>query len=169
MPSNHLILYCPLFFLPSIFPRIRVFTNESPKDWSFSLRISAPSEYSVLISFRIDWFDLLDVQDSRALSSTTVRNHQFFGAQPYLWSNSHICTWLLEKPYFWLYGHLLSKWCLWFLIRCLDLSKLFFQRASVFFVFFFLISWLQSPSAVILEPKKIKSATISNFSLFAMK
>ena len=53
MPSNHLILYCPLLFLPSIFPRIRVFTNKSPKDWSFSLRISAPNEYSVLISLEL--------------------------------------------------------------------------------------------------------------------
>ena len=100
MLSNHLILHCPLLFLPLIFPRIKVFTNESPKDWSSSLRISAPNKSSVLISFRIDWFDLLDVQDSRTLSSTTVRNHQFFGAQPYLWSNSHICKWLLGKPCF---------------------------------------------------------------------
>ena len=68
MPSNHLILCCPLLFLPSIFPGIRVFSNESalhlrwPKCWSFSLNISPSSEYSGLISFRIDWLDLLAVQ-----------------------------------------------------------------------------------------------------------
>ena len=68
MPSNHLILCCPLLLLPSIFPSIRVFSNESalhirwPKYWSFSFSISSSSEYSGLISFRIDWFDLLAVQ-----------------------------------------------------------------------------------------------------------
>ena len=68
MPSNHLILCCPLLLLPSIFPSIRVFSNESvlhirwPKDWSFSFGISPSSEYPGLISFRIDWLDLLDVQ-----------------------------------------------------------------------------------------------------------
>ena len=68
MPSNHLILYCPLLLLPSIFPSIRVFSNESalpirwPKYWSFSLNISPSNEYSGLISFRIEWFDLLAVQ-----------------------------------------------------------------------------------------------------------
>ena len=68
MPSNHLILCCPLLVLPSIFPSIRIFSNESalhirwPKYWSFSFRISPSSEYSGLTSFRIDWFDLLAVQ-----------------------------------------------------------------------------------------------------------
>ena len=68
MPSNHLILYCPLLLLPSIFPSIRVFSNElvllirSPKYWSFSFSISTSNEYSELISFRIDWFDLFAVQ-----------------------------------------------------------------------------------------------------------
>ena len=67
MPSNHLILYCPLLLLPSIFPSIRVFSNESvlcirwPKYWSFSFSVSPSNEYSGLISFRIDWLDLLDV------------------------------------------------------------------------------------------------------------
>ena len=69
---------------------------------------------------------------SRVFSSTTVRKHQFFGAQPSLWSNSHIHTWLLEKPYLWLYGPLLAKWCLCFVIHCLDLLQLFFPGASVF-------------------------------------
>ena len=68
MPSNHLILYCPLLLLPSIFPSIRVFSNDSalhirwPKYWSFSFSISPPNEYSGLISFRMDWFDLIAVQ-----------------------------------------------------------------------------------------------------------
>ena len=68
IPSNHLILCCPLLLLPSIFPRIRVFSSESvllirwPKDWSISFSISRSNEYSGLISFRIDWFDLLAVQ-----------------------------------------------------------------------------------------------------------
>ena len=105
MPSNHLILCCPLLFLPSIFPSIRVFSTESvlcirwPKYWSFSFRISPSYEYSGLISFRIDCFDLLAVQQtlSSVFSSITVGNHQFFGTQPSLWSNSQIRTWLLEK------------------------------------------------------------------------
>ena len=98
MPSNHLILCHPLLLLPSIFPSIRVFTNESapcikwPKYWSFS--ISPSNEYSWVISFRIDWFDLLAVQGTlaRVFSNTTVQKHQFFGTQPSLWSNSHIHT-----------------------------------------------------------------------------
>ena len=107
MPFNHLILCHPLLFLPSIFLSIRVFSNESalpirwPKYWSFSLSISPSNEYSGLISFRIDWFDLLDVQGthSQEFSPTPqFKKHQFFGTQPPLWSNSHICTWLLEKP-----------------------------------------------------------------------
>ena len=102
MPSNHLILCCPLLFLPSIFPSIRVFSSELalhirwPKYWSFSIR--PPNEYSRLISFRIDWFDLLVVQGTRRVfSSITIRKCQFFGAQLSLWSNSYIHTWLLEK------------------------------------------------------------------------
>ena len=59
---------------------------------------------------------------SRVFSSTTVQKHQFFGAQPSLLSNSHICTWLLERPWLWLYGPLLAKWCVFFLISCLVLS-----------------------------------------------
>ena len=88
MPSNHLILCRPLLFLPSIFPSIRVFSNESvlcirwPKHWSFSFSISPFNEYSGLISSRIDWFDLLASQGLlRVFSNTTVQKHQFFGAQ----------------------------------------------------------------------------------------
>ena len=105
MPSVHLILCHSLFLLPSIFPSIRVFSNESvlcirwPKYWSFNFSISPSSEYSGLISFRIDWFDLLAVQGTlKSLLQHHSSKNQFFGAQLYLWSNSYICTWLLEKP-----------------------------------------------------------------------
>ena len=98
MPSNHLILCCPLLFLPSIFPIIRVFSNKLalhimwPKYWSFS--ISPSNEYSGLMSFRIDCFDLLTVQRTRIFSSTSIGKHQIFGTQPSLWS-THIHTWLI--------------------------------------------------------------------------
>ena len=95
--SKHPILCCPLLLLPLIFPCIRVFSSELafhirwPKYWILS--ISPSSEYSVLISFRIDWFDFLAVQGTLKLfSSTRMRKHQFFGTQPSLWSNSHIHT-----------------------------------------------------------------------------
>ena len=107
MPTNHLILCHPLILLPSIFPSIRVFSNESvlhirwPKYCSFSFNPS--SEYSGLISFRMDWLmSLLSKGLSRVFSSITIRKHQFFSAQPPLWSNSHIHTRLLEKPLLWL-------------------------------------------------------------------
>ena len=99
MPSNHLILCRPLLLLPSIFPRIRVFSNEWaflirwPKYWSFSFSISPSNEYSGLISFRIDW--LISSQSkglSTLFSNTTVQKHQFFTAQVSLWFNSHIHT-----------------------------------------------------------------------------
>ena len=69
---------------------------------------------------------------SRVFSNTTVQKHQFFGSQPSLWSNSHIRTWLLEKPQLWLYWPLLTQWCLCFLICYLGLSRFFFQGASIF-------------------------------------
>ena len=97
MPSNHIILCHPLLLPPSIFPSIGVFANESvlriswPKYWSFSFSISPSNECSGLISFRIDWFDLLQSKGlSRVFSNTTVQKHQFFRAQLSLWSNSHI-------------------------------------------------------------------------------
>ena len=95
MPSNYLVLCGPPFFLPSIFLRIRVFSNELvlcirwPKYWSFSFSfsISPSNEYSGLISFRTDWLDLLAVKGlSRVFSNTTVQKHQFFSAQLSLWS-----------------------------------------------------------------------------------
>jgi len=88
MASNHLFFCCPLLLLLSIFPSIGVFSNESvfhirwAKDWGFSFSISPSSDYSGLISFRIDWLDLLAVQGlSRFFSNTTVQKHQFFGTQ----------------------------------------------------------------------------------------
>ena len=97
--SNYLIFCCPLLLLPSIFPSMRVFSNESAlcirwlKFWSFSFSISPSNEYSGLISFRIDWFDLLAIQGlSRVFSNTTVQKHQFFSAPLSLWFNSHIHT-----------------------------------------------------------------------------
>ena len=129
MLSNYLILCCPLIPLPSMFPSIRVFSNKSvlcirwPKYWSFSFNIRPSNEYSGLISFRMDWLDLLAVQGlSRAFSNTTVQKHQLFGTQPSSQSKSHIHTWLLEKPWLWLYGPMLAKWCLCFLTCYLGLS-----------------------------------------------
>ena len=99
------ILCCPFLLLPSIIPSTRVFSSELalqiqwPKYWSFSFSISLSDEYSGLISFRIGWLDLLEVQGiSRVFSNTTVQNHQFFGAQPSSQSSSHIHTWPQEKP-----------------------------------------------------------------------
>ena len=103
MPPNHLILCHPLLLLPSIFPSIRVFSNESalyiqwPKYWSIS--VSPSNEYSGL--FPLGLTGLISFQSkglSRVFSSTTVQKHQFFGAQSSLWPNSHIRIWLLEKP-----------------------------------------------------------------------
>ena len=105
MPSNHLILCHPLLLQPSIFPSIRVSSNESalrirwPKYWSFSFNISSSNEHPGLISFRMDWLDLLQSKGlSRVFSNTTVQKHQFFGTQLSSQSNSHIHTWPLEKP-----------------------------------------------------------------------
>ena len=103
MSSNHLILYPPVLLLFSVFPSIRAFYNESvlcirqPKYWRFS--ISPSNEHPGLISFRIDWFDLLTVQGTlKSPLQLHSSKHQFFSAQPSLWSNFHIHTWLLEKP-----------------------------------------------------------------------
>ena len=99
MPSNHLILCHSLLFLPSIFPSIRVFSNESvlcigwPKFRGFSFSISPSNEYLGLISFRIDWLDLLVVQGTlKSLLQHHSAKHQFFRVQPSLWSSSHIHT-----------------------------------------------------------------------------
>ena len=148
MPSNHLILCCPLLFLSSIFPSIRVFSNESalhirwPKYWSFS--ISPSNEYSGLISFRMDWFDLFAVQGFSSLlqhhssKASILRHSAFFIVQlshSYTTTRKNIA--LTRRTFF--------KLVITFLPRNKHL----------------LISCLQLPSAVILELKNIKSVTVS--------
>ena len=163
MPSNHLIPCRPLLLLPSIFPSIRVFSNESvfrirwPKDWSFSLSISPSSKYSGLISFRMDWLHLLTVQGTlKSLlqhhsSKTSILQHSAFFivqlSRPYMTTGKTIA--LTRQSFIGkvicLLFNMLSSLVIAFLLR----SKCL------------LISWLQSPSAVILEPKKMKSLTVS--------
>ena len=106
--SSNITSFChPLLLQPSIFPKIRVFSNESPlrirwlNYWCFSLSISVSNECSGLIFHRIDWFGFLSVQGtlkSLLLTITTIWKHQCFGTQPSLWSNSHIQAWPVEKP-----------------------------------------------------------------------
>ena len=105
MLSNHLILCHPLLLLPSVFPSIRVFSNESglpirwSKYWSYSFSISPSNEYSGLISFRMDWLNLLAIQGTlKSLRQYHSSKPQLFGAQLSLWSTSHIHIRLLEKP-----------------------------------------------------------------------
>ena len=172
MPSNYLILYHPLL-LPSTCPSSRVFSNESALHirWSKyrSFSISPSNEYSGW--FPLGWTGLFSLQSkglSSVFSNITTWKYQLFGAQPPLWSNFHIHTWLLEKPWFWLDGPLLAKSCLCFLIRCFGvcLSFLSFLPRSKHL----LISWLNSPSAVILETENIKFITVLLFPLlFTMK
>ena len=165
MPSKHFILCHPLL-LPSIFPSIRVFSNESalrirwPKYWSFSFNISPSNEYSGLISFRMDWLDLPAVQgtpksllqhySSKAL---ILRCSAFFLVQlshPYMTTGETIA--LARRTFV---GKVMSL-----LLNMLSRLVITFLPRSKHL----LISWLQSPSAVILEPRKIKSATVSTVS-----
>ena len=166
MPSNHLILCHPLL-LPSIFPSFRVFSNESafrirwPKDWSFSLSISPSNEYSGLISFRIDSFNFLAVQGTlkhllqHHSSNTSILQHSAFFIvqllQPYMTTGKTIA--LTRQTFVGKVVSLLFNTLSRFVIAFLPRRK---ERLS--------ISWLQSPSAVILEPKKIKSDTVSTAS-----
>ena len=162
MSSNHLILCYPLL-LPSVFPSIRVFSNESvlpirwPKYWSFSFSISPSNEYSGLISFRMDWLDLLAVRGTlknliqhHSSETSILQRSAFFMVQlshPYMTTGKTIA---LTRQTF--VGKVMS---------------LLFNMLSRFVIAFLprrwrlLISWLQSPSAVILEPPKIKSVTVS--------
>ena len=171
IPSNHFIHCRPFVLLPSVFPSMRVFSNKSalcirwPKYWSFNFSISSSNEYSGIISFRMDWLDLLAVQGTlNSLLKLTVQKHQFFGAQLSLWSNSHIHTWVVEKTIA--------------LVRQIFVSKvvsLLFNMLSKLVVTFLprskrlLISWLQSPSAVIWSPKNSLSCFPLFHHLFAMK
>ena len=166
MPSNRLILCCPLLFPPSIFPSIRVFSNESvlylrwPKYWSFSFSISPYNEYSRLISFRMDWFDLLAVQGTlkhllqhHSSKAPSLRCSDFFIVQlshPYMTTGKTIA---LTRQTF--VGKVMSL-----LFNMLSRLVIAFLPGSKRL----LISWLQSPSVVILEPPKIKSLTFSTVS-----
>ena len=163
MLSSHLIVWHPLLLLPSIFPSIRVFSNESvlhirwPKYWRFSISVSPSNEYSGLISFRIDWLDLLAVQGTlksllqhQSSKASILRCSAFFIVQlwhPYMTTGKTIAltTRTFVSEVMSLLFNMLSRFVIAFLPR----SKRF------------LISWLQSSSTVILEPKKIKSATVS--------
>ena len=158
MPSNHLILCHPLLLLPSIFPSIRVFSNESvlhfrwPKYWSFSFSISPSNEYYGLISFRMDWFDLLAVQGTlqcllqhRSSKVPILRRSAFFIVQlshPYMTTGKTIA---LTRQTF--AGKLMSL-----LFNMLSRLVIIFLPRSKYL----LISWLQSPSAVILDSPQIK-------------
>ena len=159
MPSNHLILCCPLLLLPSIFPSIRVFSSESvlhirwPKYWNSSFNISSSKEYLGLISFRMDWLDLLAVQGTiKSLlqhhsSKASIFQHSAF----FMVQLSHLYMTTCKTIALTLQTFV-SKRCLCFLICCLGFTLL--PRSKCL-----LISWLQSPSEVNLEPKKIKSVT----------
>ena len=160
--SNHLILCHPLLFLPSIFPSIRVFSNETvlirwPEYWSFSFSISPSNEYSGLISFRMDWLDLLAVQGTlkRLLQHHTSK-------APILWCSVFFIV-QLSHPYMTTGKTIaLTRWT--FVSKVMSLLFNMLSRLVTTFLpkrKHLLISWLQSPSAVILEPKKIKSATVS--------
>ena len=157
MPSNHLILCCPLLLPPSIFPSIRVFSSESvlhirwPKYWSFSFSISPFNEYSGLISFRMDWLDLLAVQGTlknllqhHSSKASILQHSAFFIVQlshPYMTTGKTIA---LTRQIF--IGKVMSL-----LFNMLSRLVIAFLPRSKHL----LISWLQSPSAVILETKKV--------------
>ena len=162
MPSNHLILYCPLVFPPPIFPSIRVFSNESvlhirwPKYWSFSFNISPSNEHSGLISFRMDWLDLLAVQGTL---KSLLQHHS--SKASILWCSAFF-TVQLSHPYMTGKTIALTRWTFVGKVMSLLFNMLF--RLVMTFLprsKHLLISWLQSPSAVILEPPKIKSLTVS--------
>ena len=160
MPSNHLVLCHPLLLLPSAFPSVRGFSNESalpirwPKYWSFS--ISPSNEYSGLISIKIDWFDLLAVQgilksllQPHSSKASILLLSAFFMVQlsnPYKTTGKTLALtiWTFVDKVMFLLFNMLSRLVIAFLPRSKHL----------------LISWLQSPSAVILEPPKIRYLTV---------
>ena len=166
MPSSHLILCRPLLLLPPIPPSIRVFFNEStlcmrwPKYWSFRFSISPSIEHPGLISFRMDWLDLLAVQGTLK----SLLQHQSSKASILLCSAFFIVQ--LSHPYM-TTGKIiaLTKWT--FVGKVMSLLFNMLSRLVITFLPRskpLLIPWLQSPSAVILEPRKIKSATVSTVS-----
>ena len=164
MPSNHLILHCPLLLLPSIFPSIRIFSNDSvlcirwPKYWSFSFSISPSSEYSGLISFRVDWLDLLEVQGTL---KSLLQYHS--SKAPILQCSAFVIV-QLSHPYMTTGKNIaLTRWTFVGKVMSL-LSNTLCRLVALPKRKHLLISWLQSPSADILEPRKIKSATVSTVS-----
>ena len=166
MPSNHLISCHPLLVLPSIFPNIRVFSNESalhirwPKYWSFSFNISPSDEHPGLISFRMDWLDLLAVQGTLR----SLLHHHSSKASILLRSAFLVVQ--LSHPYMTTGKTIaLTRWS--FVGKVMSL--LFNMLSRLVITFFpgskhLLISQLYSPSAVILEPRKIKSTSVSTIS-----
>ena len=162
MPSKHLILCRSLLLLPSNFPSIRAFSSESvlcirwPKYWSFSFSISSSNEYSWRISFRIDWLDLLAVQGSLK----SLLQHQ--GSKVSILQRSAFVMVQHSHPYM-TTGKTIVLTRQTFVGRVLSLLFNMLSRLVITFLprsKHLLISWLQSPSAVILEPKKIKSLTV---------
>ena len=163
MPSNHLILCRPLLLPPPIFPSIRVFSNKSvlpirwPKYWSFSFSISPSNEYSGLIFFRINWLDLLAVQ------GTLESLFQHHSSKASILQHSAFFTFQLSHPYM-TTGKNIALTKQTFVHKVMSL--LFNMPSRLVIAFLprnkrLLISWLQSPSAVILEPPKIKSVAVS--------
>ena len=166
MPSNHLILCHPLLLPPSTFPSIKVFSNESvfhirwPKYWSFSFSISPSNEYSGLIFFRMDWLDLLAVQ------GTLKSLPQHHSSKASILRHSALFIVQLSHPYR-TTGKTIALTRQTFVDKVMSLL---FNMLSRLVITFpprskrLLISWLQSPSAVILEPQEIKSDTVSTVS-----
>ena len=156
MPSNHLILCRPLLLPPSIILSIRVFSNESilrirwPKYWSFSFSISPSNDYSGLISFRMDWLDLLAVQGTL---KSLLQHHN--SKASILWSSAFFIV-QLSHPYLTTGKNIaLTRWT--FVDKVMSLLFNMLSRLVITFLpvsKHLLISWLQSPSAVILEPPK---------------
>ena len=171
IPFNHLILCCPLLLLPSIFPSIRVFSNNSvlhirwPKNWSFSFSISLSNEYSGLISFRIDWFDLLAVQG-------TLNSLQHNNSKASILQRSAFFMVQLSHPYM-TTGKTIALTRQTFVGKTMSLLFIMLSRLVIAFLSRskrLLISWLQSPSAVVFQPRKINLSLFPFFlHLFAMK
>ena len=166
MPYNHLILCHPLLLLPSIFPSIKVFSSESvlcirwPKDWIFSFNINPSTEHPGLISFRMDWLDLLAVQGTL---KSLLQHHS---SKAFILWHSAFFTVQLSHPYM-TTGKTITLIRRTYVGRVMSLLLNMLSRLVITFLprsKRLLISWLQSSSAVILEPKNIKSATVSTVS-----
>ena len=166
MPSTHLILYHPLLLLTSIFPNIRIFSNESvlcirwPKYWSFSSNISLSNEHPGLICLRNDWLDLLTVQ--RTLNSLL----QHHSSKASILQHSALFIVQLSHPYM-TTGKTIALTRQTFVDKVMSLLFNMLSRLVITFLprsKCLIISWLQSPSVVILEPPKVKLATVSTVS-----